>query len=250
MDSGPTTQPQGRGRRLARRLAPVGALALLVAAFFALGLDSLVSFTTLRDNQAELRAFVDDNRALAALCFVAFYACFVAVSVPGAAILTVAGGFLFGTMLGGALTVVGATIGATAIFLIARTALGDALRRRAGGMIARMAEGFREDAFNYLLVLRLVPLFPFFVVNLAPAFLGMRLWSFVGATLIGIAPATFVFASVGAGLGSVLQSDEEISLAGVMTPEIVTALAGLALLALIPVGLRRYRVGKKKKAAS
>lgn len=246
----PNSQAGSRGRALARRLAPVAALAIGVVAFFALGLDRWVSFATLRDNHAQLRAFVESDLLLAALAFVTLYAAFVAISVPGAAILTVAGGFLFGTALGGSLTVIGATIGATVIFLIARTALGDALRKRAGGMIARMAEGFQENAFNYLLVLRLVPLFPFFVVNLAPAFLGVRLPTFVAATLIGIAPATFVFASVGAGLGSVLDRGEEISLAGVMTPEIITALAGLALLALIPVGLRYFKIGKKKKAAS
>ncbi|TVR09719.1 MAG: TVP38/TMEM64 family protein [Salinarimonadaceae bacterium] len=250
MEDTPNPHAGTSKRSLTRRLAPVAALALIVAAFFALGLDQWVSFEALRDNHAELRAFVDGNMALAALAFVAFYAMLVAISVPGAAIMTVTGGFLFGIILGGALTVIGATIGATVIFLVAKTALGDALRKRASGMIARMAEGFQENAFNYLLVLRLVPLFPFFVVNVAPAFLGVRLPTFVAATLIGITPATFVFASVGAGLGSVLERGEEISLAGVMTPEIITALVGLALLALIPVGLRYFGIGKKKKAAS
>ncbi len=229
------------GSRGLLRFSPFIVLAVLVAAFFGFGLDEYVNLQTVADNQAALTRFVEENFVTAIIAYLLFYAVFVAVSVPGAAVLTVTGGFLFGTFLGGTLTIIGATAGATGIFLIARTALGDFLRRQAGGAISRMAEGFRKDGFSYLLVLRLVPVFPFFVVNLAPAFLGVSLTSFVAATLIGIAPATYVFASVGAGLGSVIARGEAISLGSVMTPQIITALFGLALLALIPVGVRRWR---------
>jgi len=236
-------------RSLVRRLAPVAALVAVAVTFFMLGLDEYVSFEAIRDNQAELKSFVGQNLLLAALAYVAVYGAVVDASVPGALVLTITGGFLFGTLLGTGLTVFGATLGAAGIFLIARSALGDILRRKTGGALSKMADGFRDDAFNYLLVLRLIPIFPFFVVNLAPAFLGVQLRTFVAATFIGIAPGTFVYSSVGAGLGSVFERGEEFSAAGILTPEIVTALVGLAVLAIIPVVSKRFLAGRKAPAA-
>jgi uncharacterized membrane protein YdjX (TVP38/TMEM64 family) len=165
----------------------------------------------------------------------------IALSVPGGAVLTIAGGFLFGSILGTVLVVIAATLGATLVFLIARSALGDPLRARAGPFLQRMEAGFQENAFNYLLVLRLIPLFPFWIVNLVPAFLGVPLRTYVLGTLIGIVPGSFVFASVGAGLGSVLDSGQEFSPSSVLTPQIVIALVGLAVLALLPVAYRKWR---------
>lgn len=244
MPSAAADAPNGipaNGRSIFKRLAPVLVIIGLAVSFFALGLDEYVNLETLAAHHSTLSQFVDDHFLIAAISFVLFYAAFVAISIPGAAVITVASGFLFGTLLGGSLTIIGATAGATAIFLIARTAVGDLLKRYAEGMMAKMAEGFRKDAFNYLLALRLMPVFPFFVVNVAPAFLGVRLPTFVLATFLGIAPATFVFASVGAGLGSVIARGDEISLENVMTPQIITALVGIAMLALIPVGVKRWR---------
>lgn len=237
----PVALQEINGKRSLWRFAPVLVLLSLIATFFGLGLDDYVNLQAVADHHGALTDFVSENFLTAIFAYLLFYAAFVAISVPGAAILTVVGGFLFGTLLGSTLTIIGATAGATLIFVIGRTALGDALRKRAGGAISRMADGFRKDAFNYLLVLRLVPVFPFFVVNLAPAFLGVKLSTFIGATFFGIAPGTFVFSSVGAGLGSVLARGDAISLGSVMTPQIITALVGLALLALIPVGVRRWR---------
>ena len=228
-------------RPLARRLAPVALLAAGAAAFFALGLHRHLSFEALREHHEELAALVAGNRVLAAVLFVAAYAASTAASVPGGLVLTVTGGLLFGAWLGTALTVLGATAGATALFLVARSALGEGLRGRAGGAVERLAAGFRAGAFSYLLILRLVPLFPFFVVNLAPAFLGVSLHTYVLATLIGIVPGTFVYASVGAGLGSVFARGGTFSAAGVLTPQVVTALVGLALLALVPVAYKRFK---------
>ena len=152
------------------------------------------------------------------------------------------GGFLFGTLFGTVFAVVGATIGAVGVFLVARTALGDLLRERLGhGTLERMADGFRENAFSYLLVLRLVPLFPFFMVNLAPAFLGVSLRTYALATLLGIVPGAFVFASVGAGLGDVFEMGGIVSASGLLTPRIVTALVGLAALALVPIAYKRLK---------
>lgn len=237
----PDPVPAPAPRPLARRFAPVALLGAGAAAFFALGLHRHLSFETLRAHHAELASFVAGNRVLAAVLYVAAYAASTAASVPGGLVLTVTGGLLFGAWLGTALTVVGATAGATALFLVARSALGEGLRGRAGGAVERLANGFREGAFSYLLVLRLVPLFPFFVVNLAPAFLGVSLRTYVLATFIGIVPGSFVYASVGAGLGSVFARGEGFTAAGVLTPQVLTALIGLALLALVPVAYKRFR---------
>jgi len=156
-------------------------------------------------------------------------------------VLTITGGFLFGSIVATVLVVVAATLGATLVFLIARSALGDPLRARAGPFLQRMEAGFQEDAFNYLLVLRLIPIFPFWIVNLVPAFLGVPLRTYVLGTSIGIIPGSFVFASVGAGLGSVLDSGQAFSPASVLTPQVVIALVGLALLALLPVAYRKWK---------
>ena len=165
------------------------------------------------------------------------YTILVALSVPGGAVLTIAGGFLFGPWLGTICAVVGATLGATGIFLAARAGLGG-LAHRAGPFIAKLEAGFRADAFSYLLVLRLVFIVPFWLVNLVPALVGVKLRSYVLATFIGIIPATFVFASLGSGLANIV---EEPGLAVLLRPSVLGPIVGLALLALIPVGYRRWR---------
>ena len=238
MSGGQATK--GGRARSAVRLLPLLALLVGLALFFAFGLQHHLSCAALRDNRAWLGEWVADRRPLAILGFMALYAAAVALSVPGAALLTVAAGFLFGTPAATAMVVVAATAGATVLFLAARTAFGDLLQPRVGPWLSRLQRGFAENALSYLLFLRLVPLFPFFVVNLVPAFLGVRLRSFVVATFFGIIPATFVFASVGAGLGSLFDAGRDCSLDSVLTPQIVLALAGLALLALVPVGYKRF----------
>ncbi len=226
-----------------QRLLPLLILAGLFIAFFVLDLGRFVSFEVLREHRETLQAFVVANAVLAVLIYAALYVVIVAASLPGATVFTVAGGFLFGSILATFYTVFAATLGATLIFLIARGALGDSLRRKAGGRLDRILDGFRDDAFCYLMVLRLVPLFPFFLVNIAPAFAGVPLRIYVAATFLGIIPGTFVYAQVGTGLGSVFDRGESFTLGGVLTPEIVIALLGLALLSLIPVIYRRFRKG-------
>jgi len=239
-------QPGRAARFSLRRLLPLGALALAIAAVFAFDLDRYLTFDALRENRAALTAFVAANGLLAAVAYVLIYAAAVALSLPGGAVLTIAGGFLFGTLPGGALVVLAATVGATLLFLIAKTALGDPLRARAGPFLQRMEAGFQENALSYLLVLRLIPLFPFFIVNLVPAFLGVRLRTYVLATFFGIIPGSIVYASVGAGLGSVFDRAEAFSPSSILTPQIAVALVGLAMLALLPVV---YRKLKARRAA-
>ena len=192
-----------------KRLLPVVALAVLIVAAFAFHLDRYLSLDFLRQNRAQLSAYVAEHGLAASLGYVTAYVGVVALSLPGAAIMTLAGGFLFGVLVGATLTVIGATLGATLLFLVARSAVGDSLRERAGPFLARMAEGFSMNAFSYLLFLRLVPAFPFWAVNLAAALLGMRLAPFVVATGLGIIPATVVYSAFGAGLGQVFDTGGE-----------------------------------------
>jgi uncharacterized membrane protein YdjX (TVP38/TMEM64 family) len=223
-----------------KRVLPLAVLVILIGAAFAFRIDRYLTLDTLRDNRAALLAFVEANGLLAAGAFVLAYAAVVALSVPCAAIMTLAGGFLFGIPLGASLTVIGATLGATLLFLIARSAAGDFLRQRAGPFLARMSQGFSKDAFNYLLFLRLVPAFPFWAVNLAPALLGMRLIPFVIATALGIIPGTVVYTAFGASLGHVFDAGGEVDLKAVFSPTLIAALIGLGLLALLPVVLKRF----------
>ena len=229
---------------LLRRLAPLGLIGLALALIFVFNLDRFLTFEALRENRALLTGFVADHMILAALAFTAIYAVATALSVPGGLILSIAGGFLFGSILATGLIVVGATLGALAIFLAARSAFGDLLRTRAGTFITKLDAGFRENAFSYLLVLRLVPLFPLFVVNLVPAFLEVRTGVYTAATFLGIIPGSFVFALVGAGLDDVLESTEAFSPATALTPEAIGALVGLAALSLLPLAYKvRLRGG-------
>ncbi|MCB1739496.1 MAG: TVP38/TMEM64 family protein [Gammaproteobacteria bacterium] len=224
-----------------KKLWPLLLLVLAILLAWSFDLQRLLSFDALRDNRQLLSDFVSRHAAVAGLIYVATYALATALSLPGGAILSVAGGFLFGGWLAGLYVVLGATLGATGVFLIARSSLGDLLRQRAGPWLARMEIGFQRDAMSYLLMLRLIPLFPFFVVNLVPAFLGVRLWTYVIATAVGIIPGVLVFTFTGAGLGAVFDRNESFSVSAVFTPEIIAALVGLGLLSLLPVLYKRYR---------
>jgi uncharacterized membrane protein YdjX (TVP38/TMEM64 family) len=226
-----------------RRLLPLGLLALALAVVLASGAHEALGFESLRRHRGALLDLVAARPVLAALLYLALYALAVALSVPGALVLTLAGGFLLGTVMATGLVVVGATLGAVLLFLVARSALGEPLRARAGPWLARMADGFNRDAFSYLLVLRLVPIFPFWLVNLVPALLGVPLSTFALATAIGIVPGSLVYASVGAGLGAVFDAGGEPDLGLILEPRVLLPLLGLAALALLPIAWRRLKGG-------
>ena len=221
----------------ARRLLPLGLLVAAGLAFVAIGGGRYLNFAALAENRDWLCGLVQSWGVVAGLLYIAVYAGLVALSVPGAAVLTIAGGFLFGPWIGTLCAVVGATLGATGIFLATRAGLGG-LAQRAGPLAGRLEAGFRADAFNYLLVLRLVFVVPFWLVNLVPALVGVRLSTFVLATFLGIIPGTFVYASFGNGLGDVVG---EPGLGVLLRPSVIGPIIGLVILALVPVGYKRWR---------
>lgn len=221
------------------------ALLAALGIVFALDLDGYLTVQTLADNRAWLLEQVTKNMVLVVAVFVAIYAGAVALSVPGAAVLTIAGGFLFGTVLGTVYAVIGATLGAIGVFLFVKAGLGDALTTRAGTVVDRLRRGFHENALGYLLFLRLLPVFPFFAVNLAAAILNVPLRVYALATLVGIIPGSLVYSSIGAGLGFIIDEDGEANLGVIFTPEVFLPLAGLALLSLAPI---LYKAVKRRRA--
>lgn len=224
-----------------------GALLLLgTAAFFAFGLQDFISCAFLRDNHEGISAFIDGHEVMAAVMFIAIYALAVAFSLPIAMILTFAGGFLFGLWNGTAYVVAAATLGAVALFLAARSAMGQGLRGRAGPAVARMEQGFRNHAMSYLLFLRLTPIFPFWLVNLVAAVVGMPLRTFVLATAIGIIPASFIYVSVGNGLSALFESGDTCDPRSMVSATVVLPLIGLAVLSLVPMIYRKLRRGRPR----
>lgn len=202
------------------------------------GLGEHVSLATLATHSEVLSGFVAANLPLAAVAYLLLYVAAVAFSFPGAVFITLAGGFLFGAAAGTALTVIGATIGATLVFLFARRVFGADALDRMGPTARSLGEGIRRNAASYLLVLRLVPLFPFFLVNLVPAFVGVRPMTYVVTTALGILPGTAVFSLAGAGLGEVLAIGGAFEVRSVLTPGILGALTGLAALSLAAIPLK------------
>lgn len=228
-----------------RRLWP---LALIVAAAglaYALGLHRLLSFESLGAHRAALAGFVAGSPVLAALLYVGAYVLVVAFSLPGGAVMTVAGGFLFGPWLGAALAVAGATLGASALFLAARYALAETLARRAGPLLGRVRDELRRDGFWYLLSIRLIPVVPFWLANLAPALAGMPFPAYAAATFLGIIPGTAVFAGIGAGLGQILDAGGRPDLSVIFSPGVLLPLVGLAALSLLGALGGRWLRGRR-----
>lgn len=236
-----TGDPNGKPAGLTRFL-PLLVVALALGGFFALGLDRYFSLEALRENRQALGAWVDASPPRAIAIFILAYAAAVAISVPGASILTVFGGYLFGLAIGVPAIVFAATLGAAIIFLASKSALGDVLKGRVSGFLSQMEKGFRDNELSTMLVLRLAPVFPFWVVNIAAGLLGVSLRNFLVGTGIGIIPGSFVYASIGNAAGAAFDKGEDLSLTGILfQPSTLIPLVGLALLSLLPVVIKRFR---------
>jgi uncharacterized membrane protein YdjX (TVP38/TMEM64 family) len=243
-----------------KRWLPLLVLVAAMAVVFGMGWHRLLSFETIGRNYADLRTFIESNLVGALAIYVLLYVAVVALSLPGGLVMTLAGGLLFGWQVGAPAAVVAATAGAAVVFLAAKTSLGEAMADRAGPWLARLREGFQQNALNYMLFLRLVPVFPFFIVNLAPALLGVAFSTYVLGTFFGIIPGTIAFAVAGSGLGSVVDAQNAvhadclarqvrepnlecvytIDTGNLITGELVAAFVLIGLVALIPVAVKTW----------
>ena len=240
------SRPSGGGLNV-KRLLPIAVLVAGLVAFFAFDLDEFVTLDALKTHREVLQGWVETQGAVAWLVYAAIYMAAVAFSIPGGAVLTIAGGFLFGPYVATSVVVIGATCGATILFLAARYAFADYLRGKAGGAMRRMEAGFNENPVSYMLILRLVPLFPFWLVNLVPAFLGVKIRIYFLCTLFGIIPGTFVYSLVGDGAGAVLDAGGELDLGIIFEPRILAPIVGLAVLACIPIVYKRFRARRGER---
>ncbi|MET4126900.1 TVP38/TMEM64 family protein [Roseovarius sp. MBR-6] len=245
MDQSSTPAPARRKTGLMRHL-PLMAI-LIVAVIGAVTLRDYITFDTLRDNREALMAFRNDNIVLMALAFIATYFLIVAFSLPGAAVASVTGGFLFGLALGTMLNVTAASLGAMAIFLAARWGLGRSMAARidaSEGTLKRLKSGLHDNEISVLFLMRLVPAVPFFVANILPALVGVRFVNFAITTVLGIIPGAIVFTWIGVGLGEVFDRGESPDLSLLWEPHIIGPILGLAALSALPMVIKYFR-GKR-----
>ncbi len=223
------------------KFLPIAVILLGMATIYFTGVYKYLSFDTLRLYHQAVKSFMIEHPvAVPALYCITYVVC-TALSVPGAIFLTLLGGYLFAQPLSTIYVVVSATCGASLIFLAASTALEEVLRKKAGPFLKKMEKGFQEHAANYLLFLRFVPLFPFWLVNIAPAFFGVSFFTFVWTTFLGIIPGTLVFTFAGAGLEQIVENNEPFSLNTIFNFQIKIALLMLGITALVPLVYKRLR---------
>lgn len=241
------TQEQ-RAKSPVKRFLPIAVVLAGLIFGYAMGWQQYLTLDYLANSRDMLKAMVTEHYLLSIATFIAVYTVSTAFSFPAASLLTIFGGFLFGWLIGGMAAIVGATIGATIIYLAARTAIGDFLKQRIGGKAKKLAKGFEENAFTFLLVLRLAPIFPFFVMNIAPALFNVPLRTYVAATFLGIIPGGLAYAYLGQGLDSVIvaaaKAGRDVTIGDIVTPQILGAFAALALVATIPTVVKKLRGGK------
>lgn len=259
METKPSPDSKSKSPSALKRWAPLIVLLAVMGFAFANGWHEQLTLSNLIMNREQLLIYVRDHFVMATLAYATLYVVAVALSFPGASLITIAGGFIFGWLTGGLITAFAATLGATIIFSIARTSFGAVLREKAGSRMEKLANGFEENAFSYLLFLRLVPLFPFWLINLAPAMFNVGRGTYIVATFIGILPGTFAYSLLGEGLDSLVEAQEmanpgcaalgscEIDLKAAITPEIIFAMIGLAVVSLIPILVQRHRANKNTK---
>ena len=234
----PVSETTVQANSSAVKIAVAAVIALAIGVFFYFDLGQFLSLAALKDNRDHLLAFTEANYAGAAALFVLCYIAVTGLSLPGAVILTLAGGFLFGSVFGTLLVNLGATSGATLAFLAARYLLRDWVEQKFGSRLETLQQGFAQNAFSYLITLRLIPLFPFFVVNLVSGLTRMNVGSYVAATALGIIPGSFVYAYAGRQLGTIN------SLKEIASPNVIAAFVLLGLLALVPIGYKKFTAKK------
>jgi uncharacterized membrane protein YdjX (TVP38/TMEM64 family) len=217
------------------RLLPICVLLLGLAVVLVFAGVDYLSVELLKTQKENFKKFIDNEFLVSVVVFILVYSATTACSIPGAAILSLLGGYLYGVFFGTIFSLTGATVGACVVYFAARTALGDILKSRAGSAVITMQDGFKRNAFYYMLFLRLVPIFPFFLVNLVPAFLRVRFTTYFFASVIGMFPGSLVFSLTGVGLDKVLLNSENVSIASLVSEELMFGLLGLGVLSISPV---------------
>ncbi len=225
---------------------PVFIIFLGMAAIYFSGVYHYLSLDYLRMYHKSLKTFVEMHPIAIPIAFCLVYIISTALSVPGAVFLTLLSGYLFPQPFSTIYVVFSATCGATLIFLAARTALKEILKKKAGPFLQKMEKGFQENAVSYLLFLRFVPLFPFWLVNIAPAFFEVSLITFVWTTLVGIFPGSLVFTLAGEGLEKILENNETFSISTIFNTQIKIALVLLGITALVPIILKKFKKNDSK----
>ncbi len=227
-----------------KRWLPFAAIIVLIGMAWAFGLTEKINLETIKEHKAYFQEQASEHPVVSVLAFIAAYTASVALSLPIASVLTLLGGFLFGPWVGTAVIVVSATAGASILFLVARSALGATLREKAGPLYAKVAANMERNAAGYMLFMRLVPVFPFFLVNIVPALFNVGLGVYMATTFLGIIPGTFVYANLGQQLGTIG------SLKDLVSVQTLLAFTLLGLIALIPIAYKKFRTRTGKAAAA
>jgi len=224
-----------------KRLIPIVLLLSLMFIAWKYGVYDFLTLDFLRTNRHSLLEFVRSYPISAPIIYILFYILLVSLSIPGAVYLTLLSGFLFSQPWSTLYTVCAASTGAMIIFLATKTSLHHYLKNLAGNRVLSMKKGFSENAASYLLFLRLVPIFPFFLVNIVPGLLGVPFRTYAWTTVLGIIPATFIFCQAGSTLGSIVDSTKEFSLKEILTTEIYLVLIAMGILTLLPSLIKKWK---------
>ncbi|BCD90311.1 TVP38/TMEM64 family protein [Francisella halioticida] len=224
-----------------KRYIPILLLILGLVIFVSLGGQKYLSLAAVKQHYQDLVNWTHSYFWLSSLVFIIIYIIVVAFSIPGATIMTLLGGFLFGLFPGFIWVILGATIGACLLFLAVKTAFGETLKAKAKGNIEKLRKGFKDNAFSYLLTLRLIPLFPFFAINIACGAIGISLSTFFWATLLGIIPGSLIYTWVGTGLGFVLSQGKDLDMGIIFAPQFILPIIALAILSLVPVIYKKIK---------
>lgn len=222
------------------KFLPIIIIFIVMIAVFIFGGFDFLAFDSLKKYHETLKTSLENNTVLFPIIFILIYIVATALSIPGAIFLTILAGFLFGKYLATLYVAIGATIGASILFLAAKTAIGDFFLKKAGTRLKKISEGFNRNAMCYMMFLRLIPLFPFWLVNIVPALFKMKFRTFLWTTFFGIMPGTFIYAQAGVGLKSIIEK-EIFDLKSILTFEVLLALSLLAIFALLPIIFKKIK---------
>ena len=226
--------------QMIKKLMPLSFIIVAMIVVISTGLHRYITLDNLYLYEQILQNAIIDNPFWSNILFIVIYIVAVALSLPIALILTLSSGFIFGTLWGGILTIIGATLGASIIFLSTRYALRDFMIKKAGHHLTRFETGLQKHENTYLLAIRLIPLFPFFLINIIAALVGVKFKTFFFTTAIGISPATFIYASIGNGLSHVIRQGKEVDPAIIFETSLFLPLTALGLLVLLPMIIKKF----------